>query len=135
MLSRPSGAKTGTGTMAVKSSSRSSDAHAPGRRLTYAIERLMLYCTYDTAEQNSEGLPVPVRASWYDDAHTIAIVRIQDPWTMAELSGAIRDSRALFASVDTTVDVIWDGSETNGAPSNLFSHFMIPNEDTEIPVN
>ncbi len=54
---------------------------------------------------------------------------------MADLRSGIQVSRALLASVEHTVDAIWDGTETNGAPSNLFSHFMIPNEDTEIPPN
>jgi hypothetical protein len=63
------------------------------------------------------------------------MVKFVDPWTLADMRSAIRESRELLTSVDHTVDVIWDGTETGGAPSNLFSHFMFPNEDTDIPEN
>jgi len=76
-----------------------------------------------------------VTASWNDEAHTIVRVEFVDPWNMTELSQAIQVSRQLMSSVSHTVDAIWDSTATNGAPSNLFSHFMMPNEDTKIPGN
>ncbi len=78
---------------------------------------------------------MPVSAAWNDEAHTIVRVEICDPWNMSELSQAIQVSRQLMGSVSYTVDAIWDGIGTKGAPSNLFSHFMMPNEDTKIPSN
>jgi hypothetical protein len=78
---------------------------------------------------------MPVSATWHDEAHTIVRVEFSDPWNMTELSQAIQTSRQLMSSVGYTVDAIWDGTATKGAPSNLFSHFMMPNEDTEIPAN
>ena len=78
---------------------------------------------------------MPVSTTWHDQAHTIVRVEFRDPWSMAELSEAIRVSRQLMGSVSYTVDAIWDGTGIKGAPSNLFSHFMLPNEDTKIPTN
>jgi hypothetical protein len=78
---------------------------------------------------------MPVSTTWHDDTHTIVRVEFSDPWNMTELSRAIQVSRQLMGSVDYIVDAIWDGTGTSGAPSNLFSHFMLPNEDTEIPTN
>ncbi len=78
---------------------------------------------------------MPVKASWFDDAHTIVHIEFSDPWTLADLSAGIQTGRQLMSSVDHTVDAIWDGTNTKGAPSNVFSHFMVANEDTEIPAN
>jgi len=78
---------------------------------------------------------MPVSAIWHDEAHTIVRVEFRDPWNMTELSQAIQGSRQLMSSVSYIVDAIWDGTGTKGAPSNLFSHFMMPNEDTKIPDN
>lgn len=82
-----------------------------------------------------EGYPVPISASWYDDDQTIVIIRFEDPWELRDLSEAIQVSRQLIGSVEYTVDAIWDGTATNGAPSNIFSHFMVPNDDTTVPLN
>jgi len=78
---------------------------------------------------------MPVSATWHDDAHTIVRVEFRDPWNMVELSEGIRVSRQLMDSVSYTVDAIWDSTRTKGIPANLFSHFMMPNEDTKIPAN
>ena len=78
---------------------------------------------------------MPISATWYDDAKTIVRVEFNDPWTMVELSQAIQVSRQLMSSVPYTVDAIWDGTGTKGGPSNILSHFMMPNEDTKIPPN
>ncbi len=78
---------------------------------------------------------MPVSASWFDDANTIVRIEFTDPWNMTELSQAIQASRQLMSSVNHTVDSIWDGTNTKGAPSKLWSHFMVANEDTEIPAN
>lgn len=78
---------------------------------------------------------MPVSATWYDDACTIIIVRLHDPWTLADLSAAISESRRLSSSTNSMVDLIWDATETSGAPSNIVSHFMFTSEDTNIPAN
>ncbi|MBI1257987.1 MAG: hypothetical protein GC204_10985 [Chloroflexi bacterium] len=78
---------------------------------------------------------MPLSTTWYDEAKTIVRIEFQDPWNMTELSQAIQASRELMESVSYTVDAIWDGTGTKGGPSNILSHFMMPNEDTKIPTN
>lgn len=78
---------------------------------------------------------MPVVTEWYDSAQNAIRIAISDPWTINDLSDGIRASRNLMASVDYSVDAIWDASGTKGAPSNMLSHFMLPNQDSIIPNN
>ncbi len=78
---------------------------------------------------------MPVSARWYNDAKTAVYVEFSDPWTLTELSTALKQSRALMSSVDYSVDAIWDSSKTSGMPKNILSHFMVSNADTDIPDN
>jgi hypothetical protein len=78
---------------------------------------------------------MPVMTHWHDQANSVIRVEFSDPWTLTELSSGIQSSRQLMSSVDHTVDAIWDGTKTKGAPSNMLSHFMFPNNDTIVPPN
>lgn len=78
---------------------------------------------------------MPVMTEWHDSTQNTIRLAISDPWTINDLSDGIRASRKLMSSVDYSVDAIWDASETKGAPSNMLSHFMLPNEDSLIPKN
>lgn len=78
---------------------------------------------------------MPVITNWHDEANSVIRVEFSDPWTLTELSSGIQTSRQLMGGVTHTVDVIWDGTKTKGAPSNMLSHFMFPNQDTIIPEN
>jgi hypothetical protein len=78
---------------------------------------------------------MPVVTEWYDSAQNAIRIAISDPWTINDLSDGIRASRNLMSSVDYSVDAIWDASQTKGAPSNMLSHFMLPNEDSIVPKN
>lgn len=78
---------------------------------------------------------MPVMTEWHDSAQNTIRLAISDPWTINDLSDGIRASRNLMGSVNYSVDAIWDASQTKGAPSNMLSHFMLPNQDSIIPNN